>query len=285
MKKLPAKDSIMKKNIFISILIVTMLVAAPALRAQILSGGTNLAPGAPPAMVGIELGLGQHQQLGTLEASCRCEFNGGTGTGFLGGLLFELPLDYEWTLGLGARFDFKSTSSTTNVVDTATITFSNNSNVSSGTFTFQRDGKVKETFLTLAPFLRYELARNGPFVQVGPGIGFLLSSHFTHTRVLNSGTITLTDGTQLSGVRFQNGTRTETLQDSVITNASGTRISALATFGWNIAIGDNAVIAPMITYDFPFTLVRPDTQVEGNGSQGWKLATLFFSVGLKYKLD
>src|SRR5579872_3875187 len=99
----------MKKNIFI--LVATFVISASALHAQILSGGTNLAPGAPPAMVGIELGFGEHQQIGTLEASCRCEFNGGTGTGFLAGLLFELPLDYEWTIGLGARLDFKNTSS------------------------------------------------------------------------------------------------------------------------------------------------------------------------------
>jgi len=278
----------MKKNILILIGIICMF--ASALHAQILSGGTNLAPGAPPAMIGIELGLGSHQQLGTLEASCRCEFGSGSGTGFLAGLLFELPLDYEFTVGLGVKFDFKKTSSTTNVVDTATVHYSTNDSYAQGYLPLERDGSVKETFLTLAPFLRYELARNGPFVQVGPGIGFLLSSDFTHTRILNSTSVTLTDPntgqkTQIDNVRFENGTRTETLQTGKIVSASGTRISALATLGWNISVGDNAVIAPMITYDFPFTPVRPDTQIEENGSQGWKLTTLFFSVGLKYKLD
>jgi hypothetical protein len=277
----------MKKNILLPLFMLCMLT--PVLRAQILSGGGTLAPGAPPAMIGVELGLGMHTQLGEFEASCRCEFDGGTGTGFLGGLLFELPLDYEWTIGLGAKFDFKNSSSVTHVLDTATITFSNTSDVSSGTFAFERDGDVKETFLTLAPFVRYELARNGPFVQIGPGIGFVLSSHFTHTRVLNSSTIEVTspsgERTTLTNVRFQNGTREETLQDSAIENVSGTRISALATFGWNLALGDHAVIAPMITYDFPFTKVRDDLDAnQPNGSQNWKLATLYFSVGLKYKL-
>src|SRR5207302_10739436 len=129
------------------------------------------------------------------EASCNCQFGSGSGTGFLGGLLFELPIDYEWTIGLGARFDFKKTSSTTNVVDTATVEFTGNGNDSfkEGTVILERDGTVKETFLTLAPFVRYELARNGPFVQIGPGIGFLLSSDFTHTRVLTSSSVTITD--------------------------------------------------------------------------------------------
>jgi hypothetical protein len=278
----------MKKNILI--VMSALFLFAPALHAQILDRGNLMGPGAPPPMVGIELGLGQHRQNGTFQASCRCEFDNGTGSGFLGGLLFELPIDYEWTFGLGVRFDFKTYSSTTTVLDTATVTFSANNNVAAGSFYFERDGAVKETFMTLAPFVRYELARNGPFVQIGPGIGFLLASSFIHSRVLNSTTITLTtiDSPKttftIQDVRFQNGTRQETLQSGKIVNANGTRISALATVGWNLSVGDNAVIAPMITYDFPFTLVRNDFNGP-DGANGWKISSLFFSVGLKYKLD
>ena len=256
------------------------------------SRGDLFGPGAPPPMIGVELGLGFHQQLGTFEASCRCEFSGCSGTGFLGGLLFELPVNYEWTFGLGAKFDFKTLNCTTSVKDTATVTFSENNNVASGTFFFERDGSVKETFLTLAPFIRYELARNGPFVQVGPGIAFLLSSSFIHKRVLTTSTITLTPVDSpftpfpIDQVRFQNGTREETLQSGKIDRVNGTRISALATAGWNIPVGEHAVIAPMITIDFPLTKVRDDLDAsQPNGSQNWKIFSYYFSVGLKYKLE
>jgi hypothetical protein len=278
----------MKKNIFIIVFVLSIL--SPNLRAQIISAGDFLAPGAPPPMIGIEIGLGSHMQMGTFQASCSCEFDNGSGTGFLGGLLFELPLDYEWTIGIGAKIDFKHYSSTTNVSDTATVTFSNSDSAASGYALVERDGSVKETFLTLAPFIRYELARNGPFIQIGPGIEFLLSSDFTHTRVLNSSTITLTDindptkQSTYDNVRFQNGTRQETLQTGSIVNAATTRISAIATVGWNLSIGDRSVLAPMISYDFPFTTVRPDF-VGADGASNWKIASLYFSIGLKYKLE
>lgn len=283
----------MKKNNLVVGFALLLLLAAP-LNAQILSRGDLFGPGAPPPMIGVELGLGSHQQNGTFQAICKCTFPAASGLAFLGGLLFELPVSYEWTFGLGLKIDFKSYSSSTTVNDTATVTNNNDNSVASGSFNFQRNGSIKETFFTIAPFVRYEFFRNGPFLQVGPGIGILIASNFTHTRVLNSTTITLTthkvgstlaDSTfTLSNVRFQNQTREEQLESGKIANAGTTRISALLTAGWDIPVGDNAVIAPMISYDLPFTLVRPNS-VGANGADNWKITSLYFSAGLKYKLE
>src|SRR5438094_642147 len=63
--------------------------------AQILSHGDLFGPGAPPPMVGIELGVGKHTQQGTYLAACGCTFQNGSGAGFMGNLVFELPLDYD----------------------------------------------------------------------------------------------------------------------------------------------------------------------------------------------
>ena len=274
----------MKKNNRIVGFALLLLLAASPLRAQILSRGDLFGPGAPPPMIGVELGLGTHSQNGQFQAICKCEFSGGSGSGFLGGLLFELPVSYEWTFGLGLKFDFKNFTTTTVVHDTAVITYVEKDSIASGPFGFTRNGSVKETFLTIAPFVRYEFFRNGFFLQAGPGIGFLLSSNFTHTRELNSSTIILDNGQTITNVRFENGTRSETLESGKIVNAATTRISALVTAGWDIPVGDNAVIAPMITYDFPFTTVRPNS-IGASGATDWKITTLYFSVGLKYKLD
>ncbi|MDP4230800.1 MAG: outer membrane beta-barrel protein [Bacteroidota bacterium] len=279
----------MKKNNLIVGFALLLLLAAP-LHGQILSRGDLFGPGAPPPMIGVELGLGSHQQNGTFQAICKCEFPAASGTAFLGGLLFELPVSYEWTFGLGVKVDFKGYSSSTTVNDTATVTNNATAEVGSGSFYFQRNGSIKETFLVFAPFVRYEFFRNGPFVQVGPGIDILISSNFTHTREITTSSIVLTGIPPDTGhftidnVRFQNGTRSETLESGKIANAATTRISALITGGWDIPVGDNAVLAPMITYDFPFTKVR-DNSVGANGAQDWKITSLFFSVGLKYKLE
>jgi hypothetical protein len=193
---------------------------------------------------------------------------------------------------LGVKFDFKGFTTTSTVNDTATVT--SLTSVASGSASIERDGSVKETLLVIAPFARYEFFRNGLFLQVGPGISFLLSSNFTHTRVLNSSTIVLTtksivDPTKdstftVTNARFDNGTRSETLESGKIVNAVSTRISALVTGGWDIPIGDNAVLAPMVTLDLPFTTVRPNSP-GASGAADWKITTLYFSVGLKYKLE
>jgi hypothetical protein len=281
----------MKKNNCIVGLALLLLLAASPLRAQILSRGDLFGPGAPPPMIGVELGIGTHIQDGTFQAICKCQFDGGSGNGFIGGLLFELPISYEWTFGIGLKFDFKSFTTTANVQDTATITNSVTNDVASGSSTYERDGSVKETFLVVAPFVRYEFFRNGPFLQVAPGISILLSSNFTHTRLLNSSTLVLTtkgsngdSSFTETNVRFENGTRSETLESGKIINAATTRISALLTAGWDIPVGDNSVIAPMITYDLPFTTVRPNS-VGSSGADNWKITSYYFSVGLKYKLD
>ncbi|MBS1902344.1 MAG: outer membrane beta-barrel protein [Bacteroidetes bacterium] len=273
----------------VTAVLVVLAVFAGANRsdAQILSRGDLFGPGAPPAMIGVELGLGMHQQQGTYQAACSCEFTDGSMSGFLGGLLFELPLDYEWTLGIAAKFDFKGLDNSTITQDTATMRFLANDSVAKGIIHMHRTGTVRETFLTFNPFVRYEFYRNGPFVQIGPGIGIVLSSSFKHTRELLSSSVQLLDsnlvptGQVIPGVTFENGTNSETLQDEKkVANINTLQITLNASLGYDIPVGDNAVIAPMVTYSLPFTAVRPDIQ-----STGWKVSSLYVSAGFKYKLD
>jgi hypothetical protein len=277
---------VMQRVLFI-VVVLAVSLGAHRSDAQILSRGDLFGPGAPPAMIGVELGMGIHQQVGTYQAQCNCEFTGGSMTGFLGGLLFELPLDYEWTLGIGAKFDFKGLNNSQITQDVATLLFLANDSVSKGIIYMHRTGTVRETFLTLNPFVRYEFYRNGPFVQVGPGIGFVIASSFKHTRELLSSTVQFIDangqpvGAPQPGVTFMNGTNSETLEDlKQITNVNSLQLTVNATLGYDIPVGDNAVIAPMITYALPLTTVRPDIQ-----STGWKITSLYVSAGFKYKLD
>jgi hypothetical protein len=195
-----------------------------------------------------------------------------------------LPVSYEWTFGLGLKFDFKGYVSTVNVVDQAAIFDVQKDSTFTATFPFQREGTIKETFFVIAPFARYEFFRNGPFVQAGPGIGLLMSSKFTHKRILTSSEIHLDDGSTITNVRFGNGTREETLEDGKIVNVASTRISALITAGWDIPVGDHAVFAPMATLDLPLTTVRPNA-VGPSGSSNWQIFSMYFTVGLKYKLE
>jgi hypothetical protein len=274
-----------KRVIQKTIVVLTALAVIAGVRssyAQILSTGDLFGPGAPPPMIGVELGLATNTQLGTYQAACQCTFDGGSYSGFLGGLLFELPLNYEWTVGMGLKFDFKGLNNSKIVKDDAALTLSAPDTVVYITgLTLQRVGTVRETFFSIDPFVRYEFYRNGPFVQAGPGIGLVMASSFKHTRELLSTTVVDNNGTQYPGVHFPDGTTSETLQDDKkISDINGLQLTIQASVGYNIPVGENSVVAPMLTYSLPITTVRPDIL-----ASGWKIQTLYFSAAFKLKID
>jgi hypothetical protein len=246
--------------------------------AQIISHGDLFGPGAPPPQFGVELGLASHHQAGTYLAACDCEFVGGTGTGFIGNIFFELPLNYEWVIGLKAGINFMNTSSRTSIREQAFILYQGGSD-SEGTVTFDRVGDIKTTYLTFTPFVKYQFFRLGPFVQAGLGVGLLMSNHFTHHRELTSSTATLDNGSVVNNLRFANGTMEETLEDGPITDVKSLRLGLQIGAGYDISVNDHAVIAPTFTYDLPLSTVR-DTR-----STGWKISSLYGTIALKYKLD
>ncbi len=272
-----------RKAFTLALLLVLAASALPRTgAAQIISHGDLFGPGAPPPLFGIELGFGLHKQQGDYQADCHCDFPVGSGTGFMGSLVFELPLSYEWVIGLKGGIDFKNTVGMVTVVDAATVLFPNPVNGDSTTTTtipLQRTGTVKMTYLTFAPFVQYQFFRLGPFIRAGLGVSLLVANHFTHQRTLNSTTIQLADGTTVPNVRFGNGTMDETLQDGPITDVSPLRLGALLGVGYDISLNDRAVIAPMFTYDLPLNVIRQTL------ATNWKISTIFGSIELKYRLN
>lgn len=261
-----------------------VLLAAPGF-AQILSRGDLFGPGALPPTAGVELGLGLHRQQGTFQAACNCTFADGTGQGFMGALTFNLPLDYEWSIGIKAGIDFKGFTTETLLIEPAILRYEINDAVTAVRIRFRRNGDVSATYFTVAPAVKYQFFRGGPFVQLAPAFSFLLSSNFIQRRELTSTTAEVIDTNtgavigSVPDVYFDNGTREEILEEGKITNAKGLRIGILFTGGFDISVSDKAILSPMITYDFPISTIRDDR------AENWKFSTLLLSVGLKYLLD
>jgi hypothetical protein len=271
----------MKRILYVSLVAMAAIAAFQTRSdAQILSRGDLFGPGAPPPMVGIEFGLGKHQQQGTFDADCGCTFENGTGTGFLGNLLFELPLDYEWALGIKAGIDFKNTTSRRAVFDTAVIEFPEEESDTVSALGFDRVGDVKATYLNFSPFVQYQFFRMGPFLQAGVGIGLLVANHFTHHRELGSTEGKLLDGRTIPDLRFKStGTLEETMQDGEISDVNKLRLGIALSAGYNVGVTERSVLTPMLTYDLPLSTLK-DKQ-----ASGWKIGSLYASAVLKFKLD
>lgn len=274
----------MRKAGFAAIFVVVSALNAVPGFAQILSRGDFFGPGSLPPTVGVELGLGLHRQEGSFQAICDCNFTGGTGQGLLAALTFNLPLDYEWSVGLKAGIDFKGFKTETFLIENGILRYQVNDSPATVRVKFRRNGDVSATYFTVAPAIKYQFLRGGPFIQAAAGISFLMSSTFIHKRELTSTTADLLDDNgnviaQVPDVTFETGTREETLEDGEITDAKGLRIGILLTGGYDIPVSDKAILSPMVTYDFPISTIRDDR------AENWKFSTLLLSVGLKYLLD
>ncbi len=247
--------------------------------AQILSRGDLFGPGAPPPMAGVEAGLGNHSQQGTFNASCNCAFENGTGSGLMAAAFFELPIDYQWAIGIKVGVDFKNSSSTVGLIESAVIQGSSGGTTDTvAGMHLNRISKVSMTYLNFLPYVQYQFFRMGPFVQVGLQVGMLMSNHFTQQRELTQ-TSALINGQTIPNLRFQNGTIDETIDDGPITDVSSLRLGLVLAAGYNIQVSERSVLAPMLTYDFPLTTIR------SVNASGWKLGSLYASAELKFRLD
>jgi hypothetical protein len=257
--------------------------AASSADAQLFSRGDLFGPGALPPMFSIEGGFGQHVQSGTFDCDCGATFEGQSANGFLANLMYELPLDYSWVIGLKGGIDFKGLKGSQVKNETVVVTVApKDDTLLIRNVNIDRTDKVDLTYLGFSPFIKYQFSRVGPFVQVGPNIQFLVSSHILHQRELispflvNVGT---PENPEMIPIKFNNGERTETLQDEELTTANGTRISLQITGGWEFELSEHSLIAPMVTYEMPFTTVRDDL------ANDWKINSIFGSVAIKFRLD
>ncbi len=252
---------------------------APVAHAQILSRGNLFGPGAPPPMAGIEIGFGQHAEQGNLQCDCGSNFTTGTGTGLLGSLLFELPLDYTWAIGIKGGVDFKNFS-TNGTINEVVIVIPPDPQLQPDTTAMyvQRTGKITATYLGFAPYVQYQFFRMGPFVQAGLDVGFLIGNNLSQSRTLLTTSITK-PGDTLNNLTFTNGTTTESIQEGANQNVNTLRLGLLLSAGYNIQVSDRSVFCPLLTYDFPLTTT-------GNtAASNWKIGSLYATAELKFRLD
>ncbi len=216
--------------------------------------------------------------MGTAVCTCNSLFAGGSGTGLIGSLFFELPLDYEWAIGIKGGIDFKNFSTTENMNETVVVVPSDSSTPIAANINDNHVAIIKTTYLDFAPYVQYQFFRMGPFAQVGLDFGFLIANSLTQNRQLPQGTSATAGGTTYNNLTFANGTLTEVIQGGS-TGVNALRLGLLLSAGYNIQVSERSVFSPLITYDFPLTIA-------GNtGGSNWRIGSLYASALLKFQLN
>ena len=229
--------------------------------------------------IGAEGGWMRNIQSGSF-VTCGCPISYDEGKGNSGAAVIFIQLELSNYISLGSSFGVERiyTTGSKNSNDNFNLIYSIDS-IRIGNFPVTRIADVSVTYISFVPYIKIAPFGKGFFFLGAPEFGYLTSSHLSDTRSLNS-TITLQNGETLSKVRFQNGSSTETLQDSSIPSANKLRIAALFSIGYDIPILDNFSLMPQANYNLALTNVSSDPKT----NIGWKISSWALMLGVRYKL-
>lgn len=114
-------------------------------------------------------------------------------------------------------------------------------------------------------FLKYPLSSRF-FIIGGPSVSFLLRRDATRTELI----------TDPSGAIFGNGSNSRTLETGQIASSSSIMASATLGASLDLPISPKIVLAPELSFTYPFTSVRTDYK--------WKVMTVSLGAALKFNI-
>ncbi len=225
---------------------------------------------------GIEFGEGFHSQSGEVWDSCGCNPGSGLGSGLTIGILGDVPSYFGLRAGIKARLDYKKTSGSDVFLDSVIVQSGSTGQVVAGRIPLTHRLDITATYLSLSPYLSYEIPNTGLYFQFGPSVSDLLSSQLTETRSIKYSTVTL-NGQAFNNVVLFNGSNSETTADGPISYVNQWRVSALISAGYEIPVG-RSTIGPVVSYDYPLTTIR------SVNASNWKISSIYGTIVLKFGL-
>lgn len=204
--------------------------------------------------LGVFGGLSNNIQGGTFNTACNCTFEGGGGTALTGGIVYERLTRSRLTFGGMLAIENRSMEARFQEIEGLLQRSPSTGREYNVPVTFRNIGETSLTYLTLTPFLKYDLF-DAIMLRVGPAISYIVSSNITHTKQLMSETVTLPGG-EVATVRLpgQDGTSV-VLENGEVPQLNALQISASAAIGAEIRLSKKVFLSPVIQYLQPFTTV------------------------------
>ncbi|MFI5202426.1 MAG: hypothetical protein ACHQNE_08560 [Candidatus Kapaibacterium sp.] len=191
------------------------------------------------AQWGVEIGGGGTNQHGHYLAPCGCTFAFGSGYEAIVAVTRDFLSVRNFTIGLRVGGEFNQFLS--GETDTS----------GSELILHGHQEEVKLLYLSLAPYLRYNIMGSPVFVQAAPGAAYVVSSHFLHIGALDS-----------------------SISPNAPLDIRSMRYDAKFSAGYNIALS-GLTLAPMITYDLPLNDLRT------SHAENWRLSSVYGSIVLR----
>jgi hypothetical protein len=206
------------------------------------------------SMVGPYGGFSFSNQGGTFTTACNCEFTGGAGTNFVGGIVFERLTRSKITWGATLGYDDRSITAAFQEVEGVVQRSPSTGREYTVPITFRNEAVTGIQMITAMPYVKYHLM-DWLFVRGGPSVSYIFNSTVKHTKELLTETVSFPTGEIATVSLPGTDARSVVLEDGPIPQINPLQVGLTAAMGLEFRVGKKFLLAPIAQYTFPFTTI------------------------------
>jgi hypothetical protein len=204
-------------------------------------------------------GLSLAGQTGTLVTDCNCEFEGGAGTGYAAGVVFERLTRSRFTWGVALGYENRSFTGKFREIEGVVQRAPSNGVEYSIPVEFTNEADVTLGYITAMPFLKY-VAFEFLFARVGAAASYVAVSNVKHVKTLVSDTVRFPNG-ESATVSFPGSDQGKSvvLQDGAIDGVQPFQFGLSLAAGMEFRASKTLFLGPVIQYIHPITKISTTT--------------------------
>ncbi|MBK6291164.1 MAG: outer membrane beta-barrel protein [Ignavibacteria bacterium] len=227
------------------------------------------------SQVGAFVGLGSTTQGGTFTTDCNCDFTGGAGAGFVAGLMFERLTRSQFTWGVTLGYDSRGLTGRFREEE-GVVQTSPSGRSFTVPITFLNEAQLDLNVLTAMPYVKHHFF-DLFFARLGASVGYVFSSGLSHTKTLETETVTFPNG-EVATVSLPGGEGTSvSLQNGPLADLNSVQLGIVAGVGMEIRLSKKMFLSPTVQFLFPVT------SISAQGA-GFSVRSLQFSAEVRHIL-
>ncbi|HYF02691.1 MAG TPA: hypothetical protein VEC36_04900 [Patescibacteria group bacterium] len=241
------------------LLLAVIFISATSLFAQ---SADPLNPGRVlyPEQAGLIGGVGILTQTGEFNVTCDCPaFDGGRGTGFLIGAIYERDLFRQVAWGAALLYQHRPFEALYRETELVPVRSAETERNYEAPLDFRNTASARFSYLTLMPFIKY-IQFQPLFLRGGIGLTTIVSGNLLHSKELLTKTVRSPEG-RLETVSMvdENGQPRENLaiiEDNEFPALNAFQLSLEPAIGVDIKLGKSSwYLAPVFQYSLPLTII------------------------------
>lgn len=180
---------------------------------------------------------------------CEDEFTDATGSGIRLGAFLEYAPASRFRFSLDLLYNTRPMSASLAGQDSGSLLFRSTDSSVKMIFADRADEQISLSYLSIRPTIQVFPFETGLMVSASLGLDYLLSSNITMSR-------TLTDPNQ--DLTFENGTRTEVLEDEPISGVQKLGTSIEFALGYEFELSKDLFVMPSVHYLSALSVITYD---------------------------